>query len=429
MKTLPALAATVFLFAFVHAQDMPDTVTVPHLPLSELLREAVLSNPEIAAARAGADVFRARSRQAGTLMDIELTYKREDMPGFRWDEAMMETVELMQSLPFPSKLSGESAAARLTAESSEEAFGETVNEMLAQVSATYVAYWYAGESLRLNDENELLLNRFLEAARARYAVSAAGIQDVLKASIELSMIRNERTGIEAASSAAQAKLGALLGRPDTTFSGLASLPEFPDELPSAEALESLMLRARPMVRRDSLMVEAELEMATVARASYLPDLRLGLMYRTAPAGDFRGWGVSAGVSLPFAPWSLGRIAGKVEESEAAGQRARAQYASGVAMARASVRELRAAAASGLKQLGTYRSEILPAADQAVKAGITAYQTGDTDILSLLDSFRTYIRLRREALDLRTDFEQTRVELERTVGLLAARTLRAERLLP
>jgi outer membrane protein TolC len=153
------------------------------------------------------------------------------------------------------------------------------------------------------------------------------------------------------------------------------------------------------------------------------------MYMTAPAGEFRGWGITAGISLPLAPWSLGRIAGQIEEKEAAEKQARATYAAGAAMIRAGVRELRARAAAGLKQLDAFRSQILPNADQALQAGITAYQTGGTDILSLLDSFRTYVRLRQEALMVRMRFEQTRIELERTVGLLAARTLAAERIMP
>ena len=109
-------------------------------------------------------------------------------------------------------------------------------------------------------------------------------------------------------------LAALLNRPSSDTLGIAVVPDEIDSLPTLDTLQYLALRFRPMLWHDSLSVEESGRMLSLAKKEFLPDFSLGLEYVTTPVSDFRGWSVRAGMSLPFAPWTLARANARVEEA-------------------------------------------------------------------------------------------------------------------
>jgi cobalt-zinc-cadmium efflux system outer membrane protein len=136
---------------------------------------------------------------------------------------------------------------------------------------------------------------------------------------------------------------------------------------------------------------------------------------TEPMGSFVGWSVSAGITLPFAPWTLGKANARVDEANAAIVRSNASYTSTRNMVASNTKGLYYKASGAKKQLDIYNSEILPQAKQSVQASLTAYQTGRTDFLMLIDAYRTLVNLSKEYFMTRMQFEQTLAELEREIG--------------
>ena len=83
---------------------------------------------------------------------------------------------------------------------------------------------------------------------------------------------------------------------------------------------------------------------------------------------------------------------------------------------ASVRDFYYKASASNRQLDTYRTSIIPQARQALSASRTAYQTGTTDFLMLIDTYRTVVMLTKEYFMTRMRFEQAFASLERAVGI-------------
>jgi outer membrane protein TolC len=110
----------------------------PTSDLQSLITEAMKNNPEIRAALAQVDIMRARVSQAGTLDDPELKFMREGMPDFKYSEAMYSRLELMQMIPFPTKLGTQKDLADIQRRSSQSDQLEKVNEVLAKLKSTYV---------------------------------------------------------------------------------------------------------------------------------------------------------------------------------------------------------------------------------------------------------------------------------------------------
>jgi outer membrane protein TolC len=407
MKSIVLLCALA-LPALARAQSSP-------MALDSLVREVYRGNPEILAARSRAEMLDAKVRQAGSLDDLQFTYMREEMPGFRWDGAMMQKFELMQMVRFPSKLRDESTIAAFDALREHLAHDESVNGIVQRIKVAYVELWMTQEKMRLNAETWQLLSQVVALVRARHSAGAASLQDVLKASIERTLNENDRVTLRQEELSAKAMLMSLLARSPADTLGVAVLPESAPFTISLDTLELIALRGRPLVLRDSLARDQGGAAVSLAEREYLPDFRFSVQYVTAPAGDFRGWSVGAGLTLPFAPWTLGKASGRVEEAEATKRESQFEYDAVRNMVRAEVRDLYYRVQAARLQLDRYREEILPQARQALQAGVASYQSGGGDLLMLIDTYRTEVGIASEALMARVRFEQSLAGLERAVG--------------
>lgn len=407
------LFGLIFLPAFLYCQQ--DSIHLPVVPLELLVDEALQRNPEIQAALHQMSVVAERVPQVRGLPDPELTYMRELMPGFNWSEAMMQKIELMQMFRFPSKVAAQTDLAQIQAEHAHHDHLEKINEVIGKLKSAYVELWYAQNAESLSRDNLRLLRQIAEIARTRYSVGSGPLQDALKASVEVGKAENQLAVLDQRERAAIAMIRAILDRPAADTLGRAVLPDEPVFTPSIDTLQALALRLRPMLQHDSMVVEESRTMLSLANREYLPDFRVGVQYVTFPTGDFRGWSVIAGITLPFAPWTLGKASGRVEEATATVNRSASAYRSSRSMVLASVRDLYSRVRSAQQRLRRYRISLLPEARESLRASFTAYQTGKADYLMMIDASRMSIDLSMEALMARMEFEQALAELERAVG--------------
>ena len=387
------------------------------LHFAPLLAEAVRSNPSFQAAghtRAGAE---ARASGAAWPGPPEFMWMREDMPGgMEGGKDVLDRYELNQMVMFPTKLFAERDAALAGAAAAREGERESGATVVRDVRAAYAMLWSAQEEWRLNRENESTMKAFVDAAGARYSVGATSQNDLLKAQVELAMIRNENATLRRQEQESRAMLASLLGREAGSLQGRAWLPGGTPPLPS---LDTLLVRAsarRPMLRADSLMVEENRAMLSLARQGYLPDLAFGVQYQNMRASDYDGWMLKAGVTVPIAPWSFFKQNAEVERAEAGMRKAEAEYRASRTMLASSVRSMHARAEENLTRLQAFDAEILPRARESLDAGLRAYQTGGADFLMLLDSYRILVGLRRERIMARMEYEQALANLEWAAGI-------------
>jgi outer membrane protein TolC len=406
------LLASACTFALQARDAGPDT-----LRRSEAVREALRGNPEIEAALQQMFVMDARVPQASSLPPPEFLVMREGMPNFRYGDAMFARYELMQMIPFPTRLSTKRAVAETVAEHAHHDHLEKVSDVVARVKTVFGELWYVQQAIALTVRNALLAEQFAAVARTRYGAGGGGIEEVLKAEVEAARQANALEVFRHKERGTKSMLMALLARRDGDTLGVAVLPDTLAPLPAADTLAAAALRIRPMLLHDSLGVTEWMAMRSLARQEYLPDFKIGLQYVTSPINGFHGWTVTAGITLPFAPWVLGNASGKVEEAEAGIGKARATLQSSRAMVSAAVRELSGKAAGERSRLELYRSSIIPRARQALDAGIAGYQTGTMNFLMLLDSYRMLVELSLESIMIRMEYEQTIARLEREIGTL------------
>jgi len=424
LRTIFSVVA--FCAAFIlSVKAQVDSRIVPESTIEDLefmMIEVLTNNPEIQAAAYQMGVMEGRARQMGTLDDPELRYMREEMPEFRWKEPMFHRIELMQMVRFPTKLLSESTIGNIRAEHAHHEHLEIINNVLMKLKSTYYELWFTQQAIVLAQENIRLMEKFVQTAETKYAVGEISQQDVLKARVEVAKIENDLIRLRQQELASKAMLMAILNRAPNDTVGYAVIPEQFVFKPSLDALQKVAFENRPMLKHDSLSIDESRTALSLAKQEYLPDLKVGLQYVTRPLTGFTGWGISAGITIPLAPWTLHKTIGRVQEAEAGVRRSIAAYTATKNMIYSSITTLYHKILSYKKQLETYQMRILPEAQRSLEASVIAYQTGRTDFLMLLDAYRTLVDLRMEYVMLRMQFEQSIAELEWVTGYQGLATL-------
>jgi outer membrane protein TolC len=401
--------------AFLMTVQLNSQTIQPTMQLDSLIAEAIKNNPDIRAALAQVDVMRAKRSQAGSLDDPELKFMQEGMPDFKFNQAMFSRIELMQMIPFPTKLGTQKNLADIETQAAQSDQLEIVNEVVAKLKSTYAELWFIQQNIELANENSQLMKQFLSVAQIKYTTGQVPQQDILKAQIEITMIDNGLISLRQQELSMKAMLMSLLNRDSRDTITTATMPAEVSFMFNLDSLLNYALNNRPMIVGDSLMVDENRTMLTMAKQEYLPDFKFGIERITEPMGPFKGWSISAGITIPFAPWTLGKAGARIDEANASIIRSNASYTSARNMVISSVKDLYFKAQSLNQQLDLYKSSILPQANQSVKSSLTSYQTGTTDFLILIDAYRTLVNLSKEYYMTRMQFEQNLAELEHEIG--------------
>jgi outer membrane protein TolC len=312
----------------------------------------------------------------------------------------------MTDIVFPAKLS---TAARRSLENARAAgvrFRKAQFELRRKILSAYDDYALTAELIRLTENNIQLLQTTATITAARQRSGIGGEADVLKASNDLDLARNDLADMRFQLSIEQAALNALLDRP-----ALMPIP-IPQALPSARAIaasdQALLDRAarmNPELLALADEIRARHEDIRLAKLQYVPDFDL------SASTDLKGMAQTllGQFTIPLVRYDALRAG--VAQAEA-------NLKAAEAMRRQNRNDLSAQIISDIyslrdadRQLELLSHTILPRARQAVTLGRTAYETGNASLLDLLDSQRSLIEIERLSASLEATRDKVLAELE------------------
>ena len=390
--------------------------------LDAMAAEMLTANPDLDAARARVEMERSRIAQAWTPPAPTLTFRAMEFPWFRPGEAMYHNFELMQMVMFPTKSGIQRDIASLETAGAERSGDEDALALFAQLRTSRAMFWGARRMTTINAMNAGYLRQIVAAAESQYAVGAVSQQDVLKARVEQARIQNQEAEIQRMLTSAEAMLRATLNRPADHPIGIVVVDSVLPPIRPVEELIRHSLANRPMLARDSLRIAQADLMVSMAKQEYIPDLTFGIERVTMPMGGMNSWSVTAGITLPFAPWTLFGRAAKVDEANAERTMRTSMLRSSQVMAVSDVRDADAAMRAAAIKVQTFEMSILPNLRQSLESALTEYQTGRTSFLMLLDSYRMYAEMQMDAVSARMDFERESARLARLAGVADLTTL-------
>lgn len=388
--------------------------------LESLLDYAQRSNPDYAAMRAEVEAASQRIVPAGALPDPrfrtelrDITRQGEQNPLLLPGQAGSTRYLLMQELPWSGKRDLKRDIAAQEVEGAKGRAMATWSEIAGRIKTSYARLYYLHGSERLTREILDLMTRLEQVTQARYAGGLAAQQDVIRAQVEQSALRNELIALEAERRQQQARLNALLARP--AYAALAE-PAGLRALPVSSRLAPDVLEERIRARNPQLFVEesrvraAQKNRELVYRNRY-PDFTLGIspiQYQSS----IKEWELMVELNIPLQQSSR---RAQERESEAMLQAAMARKEAASNLVLAELSELLVGIEAARRTENLLATRLLPQSALTYRAALAGYETGKVDFATLLDAQRQIRQARQSQLKTQAEAQMRLAEIERLLG--------------
>jgi outer membrane protein TolC len=413
--SLGVVVVSLALSSMVHAQEAKLGSSV-----EGLLQAAKDRNPEIASMRFDADAAAERVAPAGALPDPrfrtelrDITRMGEQNPTLLPGRVGSTRYVLMQDFPWMGKRGLKREVAESQAQAARSRAAGAWVELAGKIKTTYAELYYLDQNERLSREILDLMARLEKVAQVRYAGGLAAQQDVIRAQVEQSTMRNELIALDAERRQLQSRLNALVGRP--TSETLAA-PEQIRALPSPEqvnfgALESRARMNNPLLRTEESQIRAAEKNRELTYKNRYPDFNVGIspiQYR----GSIKEWELMVEMNIPLQQDSR-RAQERESEAMLAAARSRQEVVTNQVLA-----DLYANVAgfdSARRSLALTTESLLPQSELTFRSALAGYQTGKVDFATLLDAQRQIRQSKLNQIKAGVEAQKRLAEIERIVG--------------
>ena len=378
------------------------------LTLDETERLALETDLTAPRFEALANARKEQAVSAGQLPDPKLKLGAANLPMYSFDrkqENMTQMqVGIQQSFPPGRTLGLRSEQAEVMAGADQARARTMTRQVLRDARERYLDIFYQVEAGRIIDSSRELFDQLLEVTGFYYAQGRKNQQDVLRASVELSLLDDRRTRVRTEEDKLRADLARLIGSQAAYLPLSESFPDF-GKLPSRFDLDAAIV-AHPSLQAEDIVVEAGQLGVDIARQGYKPAWMLDVTYGNRAGknndGSSRDDFLSAMVIMDI-PLFTGKrqdkqLATRQQEVEAARLKRDDSYLR-------LKQQLDANYAEWLRldeRLRLYRETIFPEAIQNAETSLTAYQSGVTDFTGVMRARITELDVKLQKLRIRVD---------------------------
>ncbi|WP_254050987.1 TolC family protein [Zoogloea sp. LCSB751] len=388
--------------------------------MDSLLNYARSRNPDYAAMRFEADAATERIVPAGALPDPkfrtelrDITRMGEQNPALLPAQVGSTRYLLMQDVPWLGKRDLKREIAELDARGAEGRASGTWAELAARIKTAYSQLQYVYRNEQLTREILDLMVRLEKIAQVRYAGGLAAQQDVIRAQVEQTSMKNELVALQNERRQLQARLNALLARP--TSSPLAA-PERLRTLPAPAQLDPTTLEERARTRNPQIFAdEARIRSAEKSREltykNRYPDFTLGIspiQYQ----GAVREWELMVELNLPL---QQGSRRAQERESEAMLSAAKARRDATANQVLGDLAENLSGFDAARRTESLASTSLLPQSELTFKAALAGYETGKVDFATLLDAQRQIRQARQSQIKAQAEAQIRLADIERILG--------------
>jgi outer membrane protein, heavy metal efflux system len=409
---------TVVVLGTGPAQAQTPPSTAPAITLEQLEQLALQNNPTGAAATAGIDAARARTRQAGAFPNPVVGYSGEEIKTGDLDRRGEHGFFVEQTIPLGGKLRLSRNVFQKTIEQAEAVRDLQRLRILSSVRQAYYAVLLTERRIEVQERLAALASEAVGVTAQLFNVGAADRPDYLQIEIEsrrlqlqLNRSRNERFSL-------RAHLAALTGVREVADRPLAGSIDTAIPNLEREQIIRTLLDQSPELRAARADLERTRAVTARARRETSPDLFLrgGSAYNREFGEDTGrpiGWEgtLEAGISVPLFNRNAGGIAAaRADETRAQAELTRLE----LALQSRAVTGF-AAYLTALRDAEAYRSEILPRAEEAYRLYLSRYREMAAAYPQVLVAQRTFFEMSTEYLQSLSEAWRAALQLQ---GLLA-----------
>ncbi len=390
--------------------------------IEPLIQEALRNNPEIIALQQNLLAARAQIPPMGTLPDPMIKLGAINLPvnTFHFDQEPMtgKQVMLTQRFPFFGTLAVRSELGRQKMEMAEYRLHAKENEIVRKVKESVYNIAYLKQAVVLAEKNLNILDQFVQVASTKYEVGKGLQQDVLRAQVAQSRMKEKDLILKQKERSAEVMLNTLLAR---------EVDDPLEAIPALEAIDVMIFEKDTLFRRSSEhnpmlgMLNAEIAAASakkrLEKRKYFPYMDLSVAYtqresiagRTMP--DF--FTAQAGFKIPL--WFWRRQIKQVKESGLQINEKKAERENMLNGIHQKLFDLMISIDEKRKRIEIYEDGILPLGKQSLEADLSAYTVDKIDFFTLLNSQKQLFNDEMDYIRLMADHEIAKAQLEEVVG--------------
>ena len=266
----------VALLVFAATSAMGSPVLAPPLDADGAVREALLRNHDLRAARAQVSAALGRLKQAGLLSNPRLELSNETDRPFANEGEYSRSVGISQEFPISGRLGLAKDVARVDVARALVEVNEAERKLAGDVAAGFYEVVVIDHKLDLRDRLIRATEVLATATIDRYRAGEVSELDVNAASLELLRLKQERSVLEGERAAAIRTLAGLIGFGAGDALTLAlGLPARKVPAPAAQLITQAMER-RPDLRLLGLSVDRAQAERSLAAASVWEDWTVSL---------------------------------------------------------------------------------------------------------------------------------------------------------
>lgn len=383
----------------------------PPLTAERLVNQVLSANPDLAMAAAQQRSLSAKVTVAGALPDpmINLTAAPATLDS---DIGARAILQLSQSLPWPGKrqLRAEQAAAIAVAAGSQLALRQ--RELAWEARVAWAQWWYIHQALKVNKDNQRLLNELLPVVETQYGAGIGGQQDVVQAQARALHNRHQRIELQQQRKRLVALLNTLRDQPaDTPLPQPASYPKVADLL-TPSALRTAMFATHPQLSVNASQRQQAKAQLGLAKREYWPDFTVHAAYVGTLDPAEKRLQVGVGINLPL----------QRTRRAAAEDAAQAELVSIAAGERSIRRQLDQALVTQMSALeeaqhviDLYQGQLLALAVQNVNAAKADYESGTGSFTEIITAAEQRLAFQLELASARADVLIAHSAIQRLVG--------------
>ena len=390
----------------------------PIARLEDLLALAREHNPQLHAAQRRWEAMTKVPRQVGSLPDPAVSVRNfgvgHPFSTLNTSNFAFVSLGVSQQIPFPGKQRLRSDMAREDALAEKERYRQLELEVLSQVKTAYYDYSYFAKALETVARTRDLMLSFEKIAGARYSVGKGLQQDVLRAQLELTGLREREEIFRQHQGSAQAAINTLVDRQPGALLGS---PEEVEQAPFPAEVTKLyeqMQHNSPVLREREHQVGRNALAVDLSRKNYFPDMRAGFEWQHT-GSMFRDYYVAAfEVRVPLYFWRKQRLGAEEASARLIESRRSYRAATQELLFQAKDQFLQARASDRL--LSLYKTALIPQTTLTLESAISSYEVGSVDFLTLVSAAIVLLDYELEYYSQLATYQKALALLEPIVGM-------------
>ncbi|NGX41701.1 MAG: hypothetical protein KR126chlam4_01547 [Candidatus Anoxychlamydiales bacterium] len=399
-----------------HALSYVETLLKkPPLNINDLIEDVLKRNPDLRATKRRIEANALVVPRVQILDDPQFEAMRHDSP-LRSNSEFFSKMryELSQVFPFPGKLrlKGKIAEQMLKFAQNEEI--TTMRELVLQTKRLYYQLYLNYAALRINKQNQDIISRFIEDTLALYKTGEEKYDEVLKAQVELQLLKKELLNLLSDHDFIVSMINAVLDYPQDNIIGKPQGFFTQNVNYKHQELVPIAMRNRSELKGIKSLISEQCFKAKLAKRNYFPDFKVLGRYESKLGSKDAAWGAAVSINIPL--WIQQKQKREMREAMKNASAFQNDLEAFEAKIRGRIRDLLSKIESTDEKIDLYETGLVPKTSEALLSGEALYKTGKGDFLVLLDTIRQFQDFELEYEAERTQREILFAELERALGV-------------